>query len=70
MTSASNDLLDDLIEEDTDASQSEPAKKSDAEVEAAYQDISFRVIYQANNFFLPQIRDLINGKEVLNLRPE
>jgi len=70
MTSASNDLLDDLIEEDSEASQSRPSRKTDAEVEAAYQNISFRVIYQANNFFLPQIRDLINGKEVLNLRPE
>lgn len=31
---------------------------------------SFRIIYQTNNFFLPQIRDLIDRGEVLNLRPE
>ena len=31
---------------------------------------TFRVIYQTNNFFLPQIRDLIQKGEVLNLRPE
>ena len=31
---------------------------------------AFRVIYQTNNFFLPQIKDLIDKGEVLNLRPE
>jgi hypothetical protein len=31
---------------------------------------SFRMIYQTNNFLLPQIRDLIDKGEVLNLRPE
>jgi hypothetical protein len=70
MTSSSDDLLDDLIEDEAETTQSKASKKSDAEVEAAYQNISFRVIYQANNFFLPQIRDLINGREVINLRPE
>ncbi|WP_296575778.1 DUF262 domain-containing protein [Phreatobacter sp.] len=31
---------------------------------------AFRIVYQTNNFFLPQIRDLIENGEVLNLRPE
>jgi hypothetical protein len=31
---------------------------------------AFRIIYQTNNFFLPQIRDLIDRGEVMNLRPE
>jgi hypothetical protein len=31
---------------------------------------AFRMVYQTNNFFLPQIRDLIEKGEVLNLRPE
>ncbi len=31
---------------------------------------AFRIIYQTNNFFLPQLRDLIDRGEVLNLRPE
>ena len=31
---------------------------------------AFRMVYQTNNFFLPQIRDLIDKGEVLNLRPE
>ena len=31
---------------------------------------AFRIVYQTNNFFLPQLRDLIDRGEVLNLRPE
>ncbi len=31
---------------------------------------AFRIVHQTNNFFLPQIRDLIDKGEVLNLRPE
>ena len=31
---------------------------------------AFRMVYQTNNFFLPQIHDLIQAGEVLNLRPE
>jgi Protein of unknown function DUF262 len=31
---------------------------------------AFRIVFQTNNFFLPQISDLINKGEVLNLRPE
>ena len=43
---------------------------TDNEIEKAYQNLSFRVVYQSNNFFLPQMRDLINSKDVINLRPE
>ena len=31
---------------------------------------SFRIVYQTNNFFLPQIRDMIEQREAINLRPE
>ncbi|NPT27035.1 DUF262 domain-containing protein [Pseudomonas aeruginosa] len=31
---------------------------------------AFRVVYQTNNFLLPQLRDLVSKGEVLNLRPE
>lgn len=31
---------------------------------------AFRIVYQTNNFFLPQLRDLIERGEVLNIRPE
>ncbi len=35
-----------------------------------FAESAFRIIYQTNNFFLPQVRDLIDKGEVLNLRPE
>ena len=63
-----DDTFLDELEEET-PTQGRSTKKTDAEIEEAYQNISFRVVYQANNFFLPQIRSLINGREVLNLRP-
>jgi hypothetical protein len=31
---------------------------------------AFRIVYQTNNFFLPQLRDLIEKGDILNLRPE
>ncbi len=31
---------------------------------------AFRIVYQTNNFFLPQIHDIITKGEVMNLRPE
>ena len=31
---------------------------------------AFRMVYQTNNFFLPQLRDLIDRGEVMNLQPE
>ena len=35
-----------------------------------FANSAFRMVYQTNNFFLPQIKDLIAKGEVLNLRPE
>lgn len=35
-----------------------------------YKDNAFRVVYQTNNFLLPQIADLISGRKVINIRPE
>jgi len=35
-----------------------------------YQKNAFRVVYQTNNFLLPQISDLISGRRVINIRPE
>lgn len=61
---------DELLESDDEQTDVAKAGKTDNEIEDAYKNLSFRVIYQSNNFFLPQIRDLINGKEVINLRPE
>ena len=31
---------------------------------------AFRVVYQTNNFFLPQLKELITKGDVLNIRPE
>mgnify|MGYP005993338075 CR=1 FL=1 len=31
---------------------------------------AFRIVYQTNNFLLPQIRDMIKNKEAINLHPE
>jgi hypothetical protein len=31
---------------------------------------AFRIVYQSNNFFLPQIRHMIEAGDVINLRPE
>lgn len=35
-----------------------------------FANSAFRVIYQTNNFLLPQIRDLIERGDILNIRPE
>lgn len=35
-----------------------------------YAKRAFRIIYQTNNFLLPQIRDLINSRNIINIRPE
>ncbi len=62
--------LDELSEIDAERIEVQQPPKTDNEIEEAYRDLSFRVIYQSNNFFLPQIKDLINNREVINLRPE
>lgn len=54
---------DDFDEEDVELS-------SDDEVEDQLGSQPFRIVYQTNNFFLPQIRDLVNSRDVFNLRPE
>ena len=42
--------------------------ESDADTLLAQSE--FRVVYQTNNFFLPQVRDIIESGEAINLRPE
>lgn len=44
--------------------------KTDPEIDYAFQNIAFRVIYQTNSFLLPQIQSLIEEGEVINIRPE
>lgn len=48
--------------------ETDPTQEDDADTFFAKN--ALRMVYQTNNFFLPQIRDLIERGEVLNLRPE
>ncbi|MDO8878381.1 MAG: DUF262 domain-containing protein [Pseudolabrys sp.] len=51
----------------------EPSEAPDSQItdpDEFFAKSAFRIIYQTNNFFLPQVRDLIDKGEVLNLRPE
>ncbi|MEJ0058425.1 MAG: DUF262 domain-containing protein [Terricaulis sp.] len=70
MSEVDDVLLNELDETEEAPLDESSAAKSDNEIEEAYASVSFRIVYQQNNFFLPQIQDLINGKEVINLRPE
>lgn len=62
------DVVIDEFEEDAEggAQPQEPRQDPDE----FFAKNAFRIIYQTNNFFLPQLRDLIDRGEVLNLRPE
>ena len=61
------DILMGDPEEESEVSLSD-AQQQDPDIFFAKN--AFRIVYQTNNFFLPQIRDLIDKGEVLNLRPE
>jgi hypothetical protein len=53
-------------EEESDEQQPEAAVDPDE----FFAKNAFRKVYQTNNFFLPQIRDLVDRGEVINIRPE
>ena len=44
--------------------------KTVEEIEKSIVESPFRAIYQTNNFFLPQIKDVIEESRTVNLRPE
>jgi len=70
-TESSRDLADEL--EQAEVEPIDPDNDSEASNEAIDDQIvrqPFRVIYQTNNFLLPQIKDLIATGEDVNLRPE
>jgi hypothetical protein len=67
--SENDELLNDL-DETWGESELTSKKLSDHEIETFYTKETFRVLYQTNNFFLPQIRQLIDEKEIINIRPE
>lgn len=63
------DTVDVIIDEsESEFDVEQPASREDPD--AFFAKNAFRIIYQTNNFFLPQLRDLIDRGEVLNLRPE
>ena len=61
------DKIEFVEDEETDA---DPQQAEDVDADAVLTQSEFRVVYQTNNFFLPQIRDIIKNKEAINLRPE
>lgn len=60
--------LDVIMGEEESPDVEEVTTKEDPETFFAKN--AFRMVYQTNNFLLPQISDLISKGEVLNLRPE
>lgn len=67
MTDDIDVIIDEFEQEPEDTAQPQ-ARREDPDTFFAKN--AFRIIYQTNNFFLPQLRDLIDRGEVLNLRPE
>jgi hypothetical protein len=58
------------LEDDIEVDDVANVPVTDEEIDLAFQNISFRVIYQTNSFLLPQLRDLIEEGAVINVRPE
>ncbi len=48
----------------------EPPHGGKEDPDEYFRNRAFRVIYQTNNFFLPQIKELITDGSVINIRPE
>ncbi len=64
------DLADLEYEIEESEEEAAPTKNSRADPDEFFAKNAFRVVYQTNNFLLPQLRDLIKTGEILNLRPE
>ncbi|WP_315759113.1 MULTISPECIES: DUF262 domain-containing protein [unclassified Bradyrhizobium] len=63
-------MVREIIVEDEDGFELDALNSPASDPDGFFAKNAFRIIYQTNNFFLPQIRDLIDKGEVLNLRPE
>jgi hypothetical protein len=61
--------IDVIMGESEEAAEAQTAE-TPVDPDEFFAKNAFRIVYQTNNFFLPQIRDLIDKGEVLNLRPE
>jgi hypothetical protein len=64
-----NDPADETQEE-SEADFDVISFKTVDEIEKSIVDSPFRAIYQNNNFFLPQIKDVVEESKTVNLRPE
>lgn len=62
------EVIIDEFEQEPEVGAQHPEGKDDPD--SFFAKNAFRIIYQTNNFLLPQLRDLIDRREVLNLRPE
>jgi hypothetical protein len=60
----------DGLEEEIETDDEPAVPVTDQQIDDAFQNISFRVMYQTNSFLLPQLRDLIEEGAVINVRPE
>ena len=58
------------VEFGDEESAEKAAKPQPQDLDEYLAQNSFRIVYQTNNFFLPQIRDMIDNEEPINLRPE
>lgn len=67
MTGDVDVVIDEFEQEPEDTSRPQAGRE---DPDSFFAKNAFRIIYQTNNFFLPQLRDLIDRGEVLNLRPE
>jgi hypothetical protein len=67
----SEDQDQDVVEEIAAAeSQIDEIVSAITDPDEFYRANAFRVVYQTNNFLLPQIADLISSRKVINIRPE
>jgi hypothetical protein len=75
MTNGKNrqlDLTEEIEESEVDEAESDSSLEQllDESIDAQLVSQPFRVVYQTNNFLLPQIRDLVLVGDDVNLRPE
>ena len=59
-----------ILDMDEQGDDEAPASTGTVSPDEFFAKHAFRVVYQTNNFLLPQLRDLVSKGEVLNLRPE
>lgn len=53
-----------------DEDEALPSPTTNPDPDEFFAKHAFRIIYQTNNFFLPQVKDLVEKGDVLNIRPE